>query len=70
MTKFYLDTSKSLCKSMFDHWRKSGKTDTNIGSNGDGSTLEVPRIADLWESRPVPSNHWAMESKTQAEMHD
>ena len=28
-------------------------TDTNIGSNGDGSSLEVPRTLDLWESRPV-----------------
>jgi len=54
MTKFDLDTSKSLCKSTFDHWRKAGKTDTNIGSNGDGSSLEVPRTLDLWESRPVP----------------
>ena len=55
---------------MFDHWRKAGKNDTNIGSNGDGSSLEVPRIADLWESRPVPYNYWAMESKTQAKMHE
>jgi len=39
---------------MFDHWRKAAKTDTNIGSNGDGSSLEVPRTADLWESRPAP----------------
>ena len=29
MTKFDLDTLKSLCKSMFDHWRKAAKTDTN-----------------------------------------
>jgi len=29
-------------------------TDTNIGSNGDGGSLEVPRTLDLWESRPVP----------------
>ena len=70
MTKFDLDTLKSLCKSIFDHWRKARKTDTNIGSNGDGSSLEVPRTSDLWESRPVPYNYWAMESKTQAEMHD
>jgi len=62
MTKFDLDTSKSLCKSTFDHWRKARKTDTNIGSNGDGSSLEVPRTVDLWESRPVLFNHWAMES--------
>ena len=54
MTKFDLDTLKSLCKSMFDHWRKAAKTDTNIGSNGDGSSLEVLRTTDLWEIRPVP----------------
>ena len=54
MIKFDLDTLKSLCKSMFDHWKKAGKTDTNIGSNGNGSSLEVPRTTDLWESRPVP----------------
>ena len=70
MTKFDLDTLKSLCKSTFDHWRKAGKTDTNIGSNGDGSYLEVPRTLDLWESKPVPYNYWEMESKTQAEMND
>jgi len=29
MTKFDFDTLKSLCKSMFDHWRKAGKTDAN-----------------------------------------
>ena len=29
MIKFDLDTLKSLCKSMFDHWRKAAKTDTN-----------------------------------------
>ena len=62
MTKFDLDTQRPLCKSIFDHWRKAGNTDTNIGSNGDGSSLEVPRTLDLWESRPVPFNHWAMES--------
>ena len=51
MTKFDLDTSKSLCKSIFDHWRKAAKTDINIGSNGDGSSLEVPRTIDLWEGK-------------------
>jgi len=51
MTKFDLDTLKPLCKSMFDHWRKAGKTDTNNGSNRDGNSLEVPRTADLWVSR-------------------
>ena len=49
MTKFDLDNLKSLCKSMFDHWRKAAKADSNIGSNGDGSSLEVPRTTDLWE---------------------
>jgi len=65
MTKFDLDTSKSLCKSTFDHWRKAGKTDTKIGSNGDGSSLEVPRTLDLWESRPVPSSigQWSQKLK-------
>lgn len=29
MTKFDLDTLKSLCKSIFDHWRKATKADTN-----------------------------------------
>ena len=54
MTKFDLETLKSICKSMFDHLRKVSETDTNIGSNGDGGSLEVPRTSDLWESRPVP----------------
>ena len=54
MTKFDLNTLKPLCKSIFDHWRKAEKTNTNIGSNGDGSSLEVPRTLDLWESIPVP----------------
>jgi len=31
MTKFDLDTLKSLCKSMFDYWRKAAKTETNNG---------------------------------------
>jgi len=69
MTKFDLDTLKSLCKIMFDHWRKATKTDTTIGSNGDGSSLEVPRMADLWKA-DSSFIHWAMESKTQAKMHD
>jgi len=54
---------------MFDHWWKVSNTDTNIASNGDGSSLEVPRTPDLWESRPVPYP-LGMESKTQIEMHD
>jgi len=29
MTKFDFDTLRPLCKSIFDHWRKAGKTDTN-----------------------------------------
>ena len=69
MTKFDLNILKSLCKSMFDHWRKAGKIDTNIGSNGDGSSLELPRTADLWESRRLPYP-LGKGVKTQAEMHD
>ena len=51
---------------MFDHWRKAAKADTNIGSNGDGSSLEVPRTTDLWESRPVPYplGKWSQNTKT------
>ena len=64
MTKFDFDTLKSFCKSMFDHWRKASKTDTNIGSNGDGSSLEVPRTVDLWVSRLVPYPLGNMESIT------
>ena len=33
MKKFDLDTLKSLWKSMFDHWRKAAKTDSNIAQN-------------------------------------
>ena len=40
MTKFDLDTSKSLCKSIFDHCRKAGKTDTNRDHTGSGVTGE------------------------------
>ena len=54
---------------MFDHWRKAAKIDTNIDSNGDGSSLEVPRTTDLWKADSA-FIHWAMESKTQSEMHD
>ena len=65
MTKFDLDTLKSLFKSKFDHWRKAAKTDTNIGSNGDGSSEEVSRIADLWESRQCISSigQWTQKLK-------
>ena len=69
MTKFDFETLKSLCKSMFDHWSKATNTDTNIGSNGDGSSLEVPRTIDLWKADNA-FIHWAMESKTQVEMHE
>ena len=34
MTKFDLDTLRPLCKSIFDHWRKAGKTDTNTINDG------------------------------------
>ena len=40
MTKFDLDTLKSLCKSMFDHWRKATKADTNNN-----------HVHRVWESR-------------------
>ena len=33
MTKFDLNTSKSLCKSIFDHWWRAFKTDTNTKDN-------------------------------------
>jgi len=66
MMKFDLGILKSLCKSMFDHWRKATKIETKIGSNGDGSPLELPRTIDLWEADSAFS-HWEMESKTQAE---
>ena len=64
MTKFDLDILKSLCKSMFDHWRKAANTDTNIGSNGDGSSLEVPRTTDLG-TQTVPSSigQWSQKIK-------
>ena len=38
MTKFDLDTLKSLCKSMFDHWRKAAKTETNRNGHRDYAT--------------------------------
>ena len=41
MTKFDLDTSKSLCKSMFDHWRKAGKTNTNTTHQAVHATRRV-----------------------------
>jgi len=62
MTKFDLDTLIPLYKSIFDHWLNASKTDTNMGSNGDGSSFEVPRTAYLWESRPVPYPLGNMES--------
>ena len=39
--------------SEFDSDKGLDKMESNIGSNGDGSCrfLEVPRTADLWESR-------------------
>ena len=40
------DTYKCICKELLI--TDGGlKTDTNIGSNGDGSSLEVPRTSDL-----------------------
>lgn len=39
--------------------------DTNIGSNGDGSSLEVPRTTDLWKNEIVPSSigQWSQKLK-------
>ena len=54
---------------MFDHWRKDAKADSNIGSNGDGSSLEVPRTTDLWKADSALSiGQWNQKLKT--EMHD
>ena len=41
---------KMKCRKWNDLWRRTDKTDSNIGSNGDSSSLEVPRTTDLWES--------------------
>jgi len=38
------------CKKSFDLWWRDDHTDSNIGSNGDGSSLEVPIMVDLWKS--------------------
>ena len=54
MKIFDFDTLIPLYKSIFDHWGQYENTDSNIGSIGDGISLEVPRTADLWESRLVP----------------
>ena len=46
------ETPKMKCnKRDFDLWRRDEETASNIGSNGDGSSLEVPRNTDFWESR-------------------
>ena len=54
MTKFDLDTLRSFCKSIFDHWRKAAKTDTNkiikyldIGWVGLGGEWWLAHLADL-----------------------
>jgi len=65
MTKFDLDTLKSLCKSMFDHWRKAAKTNTNIQET---LTLQnwhekdlptLPQEKNMWENdifvSPIPT---------------
>ena len=46
------ETPKMKCnKRYFDLRRRDEDTDSKIGSNGDGSSWEVPRTADFWESR-------------------
>ena len=71
MTKFDLDILKSLCKSMFDHWRKAAKADTNIGSNGDGSSLEVPRTTDIWKADNALSiGQWSQKLKLKCKTED
>ena len=35
----------------FDLWWRDEDINSNIGSNGDGSSLEVPRTTNFWESR-------------------
>ena len=47
MTTVDLDTSKSLCKSTFDHWRKAGKTDTNTHNVGNEMKL-------AWKRKSTP----------------
>jgi len=42
MTKFDLDTLKSLCKSMFDHWRKAAKTNTNRSEENCNPAMATP----------------------------
>ena len=41
MKKFDLDTLRPLCKSIFDHWRKAGKTDTNKGVKVDPKKIQA-----------------------------
>ena len=56
------ETPKMKCnKRDFYLWRRDEQTDSNIGSNGDGSSLEVPRTMDLWKA-DSSFIHWAMES--------
>jgi len=43
-------------KENFDHRWKCEDTDTNIGSNGDGSSWEVLRTTDPWKSRILLSS--------------
>ena len=57
------ETPKMKCnKRDFDLWRRDEETDSNIGSNGDGSSLEVPRTTDLWKADSA-FIHSEMESK-------
>ena len=57
------------CDKRNNLWRRDVKTESNIGSNGDGISLEVPTTTDLWKADSA-FIHWAMEWKTQAEIHD
>jgi len=43
MKKFDFDILRPLYKSIFDDWWQYENTDSNIGSIGDGGSLEVPR---------------------------
>ena len=65
MTKFDLDTSKSLCKSTFDHWRKAGKTDTNsvITQNLPSRLISIEELVSPDEDITLPENQPTLEIK-------
>lgn len=54
MTKFEFATLRPLCKSMFNHWQKASKIDTNI-VNG-GGTITFP--TGMWIFRILPLGIW------------